>query len=54
MIKFLCAFTLIAVQLQGIAGQSFAQRAVLYEQLNQGGEYIIIPQTYAPDLSQVC
>lgn len=51
MFKFICALTLL-IAAKVTAQGSFSQRAVLYEGLNQQGEYIVVPQTYEPDLGQ--
>ncbi|XP_021949096.1 uncharacterized protein LOC110846597 [Folsomia candida] len=48
--RICCVLLLLSVQT--IIGQQVQQRAILYESRNQLGEYIIIPQTYAPDLQQ--
>jgi len=48
------ASLVLIVVLQVTTGQQpYAQRAALYEQNNQGGGYIVIPQTYEADLGTV-
>lgn len=46
----LSALSLLTLQL--VSGQNqYASRATLYEGFNQQGNYLVIPQTYAPNLS---
>lgn len=47
------ASAVLILTLQTALGQVQPQpRAVLYESRNQLGQFLVIPQTYAPDLSQ--